>query len=294
VGDDAHLVLVREEAATVEVLRSIDGATVREWDWRDVFETDQPPPAIFSHIVAVRGTLALWYTHPPQQHGRAIQLRPRNDDPEAASVTVIDLARGRKLWSQTVSRGSWVIKLDNDRLGVLSPEGALSVRDWESGASLAEHRVEVPPQLANVYVITDAQTSFILASGRIDDPRLLQAIQIRGAYRRPVVNGWMHAIARETGRHLWQQRLDNVGLILDQPRHVPLLVTSYTVVEQQNRNTGVLKCLDRRTGEMLYEYSSQAPYIYHTVQCDAPNRRIEVVTQDKIIRFQYTPQDPGE
>ncbi len=307
VGDDDHIVLLRDDSPSVLVLRSLDGATAAEWDWHDKLPAREQPlalssrtpsshavfsQAVFSHIVAVRGTLAVWHSHPPRPPGD----EPRLQDgavPEQAAATMVDLSNGRVLWSQSVRPDSWVFAIDVSQLGNLAADGAFTLWDWESGSEVATHRVSVPNEITNLFVLTDAETAFVVASGRLDDRRLLGANQIRGGVRRPSVNGWMHAIGRSTGRHIWQHELANVGLILDQPRHVPLLVTSY-MIQDPERDTaaGVLQCFDRRTGELLYEQlRNQRVYIYHAVRSDMQRSRAEVETSQQIIRFQYGSAD---
>ncbi len=298
VGDDDRIVLLRDDSPSVLVLRSLDGATVAEWDWRDALRAPEQPGvpssravssrAVLSHIVAVRGTLAVWHSHPPQQPGEESRLQ---DDaiPGEATATIVDLTNGRVLWSQSVDPGSWVFSIDGSLLGNLAADGALTLRDWETGNTVAAHQVTVPNAITNLFVLTDAETAFVVASGRLDDRRLLGATQIRGGFRRPLVNGWMHAIERSTGRHVWEHELANVGLIRDQPRHVPLLVTSYMIQDpDRNATAGVLQCFDRRTGDLLYEQlRHQRVYIYHAVRSDIQRSRVEVETSKQIIRFQY-------
>src|SRR5690606_759878 len=156
VGDDDHIVLLRDDASTAEVLRSSDGVTIAHWNWTDAVGQDDASPQLFSHLVAVQGTLGLWHSAPPQQMGDNLWLREDGRRAAETTATVLDLSTGRPLWSKTVSADSWIVSIDESLLGNLSPEGKLTLWDWQTGEVVTEHVVQLPSKITGVFVETDA------------------------------------------------------------------------------------------------------------------------------------------
>ncbi|MBX3437552.1 MAG: PQQ-binding-like beta-propeller repeat protein [Planctomycetaceae bacterium] len=291
VGDDHHIVLLRDDERKIEVLRSRDGATESRWDWSAMPDAESSSPALFSHIVAVRGTRALWHSHPPQVESFDVADAGAGQARDESSLALIDLTTGRQLWSGAAPPGSWAFDIDPHQFAILTPQGNIALRDWENGETVATLTVEVPSKVRSLYVLPDATSAIVVASDRPNDRGLLGATQIRGGERRPSVNGWMSCIDRRKGRLDWTRAVDNVGLILDQPKHVPLLVTAYMIQdERRNQPSPVLECFDRRTGDLIYEHvGGHHLYLYHAVRADAAHAAAEVEIKDRTIRFQYPP-----
>ncbi len=284
VGDGEHLALLGPDMSTVEVLRSRDGQTVHTWDWQTA---DVAADDILSQFVDVQGTLALQHSLPQQGDLRdRIELLP-NAGRVDVSVSVVDLSTGRTLWTRVVPPSTWTVSVDAQHVAVIDPPGTLTLLDWRTGREVVTHAVSLPAQITAVEVITHAERACVVVSELPDDAEVFGTQQVHGSHRRPLVNGWMHALERSTGEHLWDSRLENVGLPLDQPRHVPLIVAS-DVRQSAKRQTadGVLRCYDIRNGQLVYEYT-RPTQIYHTLRTDGSQRRIELQLHNQIVTFDY-------
>ncbi len=95
------------------------------------------------------------------------------------------------------------------------------------------------------------------------------------------------AFERRSGALLWQQTLQNVGLPLDQPRHVPLLILNYTRQEADRTSaTGLLECYDTRTGELLYRQSDHT-HIYYSLEVSRREEWVELRLRQRSAFLDY-------
>ncbi len=285
VGDDDHLVLLRTDTTTVEVLRSRDGQTVDTWDRQITLDS---PDDILSQIVAVQGTLALRHSLPQQGDARDRIGQQLDSAIDNVTVSVVDLTTGHTLWTRHVSPEAWTVRIDTQLVGLIDLPNTLELLDWRTGREVANHQVTYPDQITSVEVITHAEQVFVLVSELSDDHNVFGSRQLHNSRRRPLINGWLHALDRSTGEHLWESQLVNVGIPLDQPRHVPLITASYTV---RNANSqipnGILRCYDSRTGHLIYEHTRPTS-IYHTFRGDVIERRVELQLRKQIVTFDYS------
>ncbi|MEZ6050321.1 MAG: PQQ-binding-like beta-propeller repeat protein [Planctomycetaceae bacterium] len=285
VGDDEHMVLLRADSNTVEVLRSLDGQTVDTWELHDPFDSlDQ----MLSQVVAMRGVLALTHSLPQQGEARSRHGQQPNSLLEKVNVSVIDLSTGNTLWRRDVSFDAWVVRVDSQFVGLIELPGTLTLLDWQTGRELAVHQISLPEAINSVDVITLAERVFVVVSQLSDDGDVFTTQQLQNSRRRPQVNGWLHSLDRKAGKYLWESHLENVGFPLDQSRHVPMLVAGYSVRSADSQvPIGVLRCYDTRSGNVLYE-ATRSNHIYHTFRADITQQQVQLQLRQQTVTFDYS------
>ncbi|MCA9077564.1 MAG: PQQ-binding-like beta-propeller repeat protein [Planctomycetaceae bacterium] len=288
VGDDQQLVLLRSDTPRVEVLSPIDGSTTHVWDWPEKVLNGRSTQEVISTIVAVQGTLALCHSLPHRTEGRSLRLQKLEQQHTPVTVRVFDLSSGYQLWTREIPSDLWPVRMDDRAVALIDPRGRISVVDWQSGEDIAVHEAELPEEISSVEVITHPDQSFLLVSRLSDDSDVFSIHQVHGMARLPIVNGWVHALSRTDGRHLWGIRLVDVGIPLDQPRHVPLLIGNHiTKFSDENSRIGLLRCYDRRNGLLLYKHR-QTNHIYHTVRGNVDKQKVELLLKQQVATFDYS------
>lgn len=131
----------------------------------------------------------------------------------------------------------------------------------------------------------------MILAGPVTERSWLATQQDRGSFRKPLLNGWLHAFDRRTLRFLWTIPTQNLPFAIDQPQDVPFLLLTYKrpsddSVDGQSPD-GVLHLIDKRTGkEVMYEAGS-AKNVYVTLDPDPLQQRLDLLTPKRRIRLDY-------
>ena len=104
------------------------------------------------------------------------------------------------------------------------------------------------------------------------------------------VNGTVYAFDRQTGRKLWEQKVQNQQLIREQLAHSPVLVFSSRKYERQQNVTTwatTLLLLDKRTGRQLIDTSLSSQYSggFQSFKLDLAERTVELISYNQRIRL---------
>ena len=273
VGDADQLILFHDDQPNVAVVRPVDGRVVRRWDLAD---TGMQRPITWRDMKMARGTRGLFV----------------HDEGTAKTLCVLDLTSGQTMWQQSVTSAARLFAATNRFFGLAVPStsgsaGSVRFLSWETGMLVSNHQGTTPDELRSVIGFSDARALYVIRSDRITDRSLMQVRQIQDGFRRPAVNGWMSAYNRLSGEFLWECRLDNVAVPLDQPRHIPILVANDVVqLDGGHTPTGRLACLDKRTGETLVSLAVPL-HAYYSLQTRRASHEIVVRLKGHEIRFRY-------
>lgn len=265
-GDEEFVLLFQPGSRSLEVLRSIDGATVQTG-------TLPGPPA---GVVLCRGRDAI------VQESRDARFH----------LARVDLISGATRWALSFPIGSQPVPVDQESLLVVQPDGTLQLLSIREGGVVAEHRINMPLRLERVETVIDERRIYIAVSGPVLSQRALQVNQIHGGFRNPLIDGTLLAIDRYTGEKLWSTRLENESFPLDQPKVAPFLVLHYRTPDpealQSDTAISVVRCLDKRTGEIVLDYRGGIGDIYTTVLPDFEQEWIDLQLPRQTIRFDYS------
>lgn len=214
------------------------------------------------------------------------------DEPTSArKLSCQDIVSGETLWQREFPARSVVLRVDDSRFGVVEPTGTLRFMSLIDGHELSKHEVSLPKSLSTGHVIGDDERLFVILSGPVTEASWLATQQDRGGFRRPMLNGWVHAFDRRSLKSLWTIPAKNLPFALDQPNDFPFFVLPYLRPSDDstdsNHTDGVLHLIDKRTGkEVLYDVGG-VNNVYFTLEPDALQQRVEVLTTKRRLRLDY-------
>lgn len=193
-------------------------------------------------------------------------------------LRLVDLAGPTTVWSSSFPPGSAAFEVDEEWVGVLTAEGRIVFLDLNTGQTVQESIVEVPPGLAHIATAVTERTIYVSLSTQVTEQRLVNALSSQPGWRRVFVNGPVHAFDRLSGALQWSRKIENRTLPLDQVRDVPLLLcvdawngpdaSSDPNASAPQKTGGLFPrpkaveqtrnrywCLDARTGKVVLETS---------------------------------------
>lgn len=269
-GDGEHVVLRLIATRELEVRRGFDGQLLSRRE-----DTADP-----NSVVLELGTRRLLLAaEKPDDASSALQLRFQ------------DLVSRATRWERTLPPRSVPLAVDESRCGIVEPSGTLRFLSLVNGQELAKQEVTLPKSLATAHVFGDDLRLFVILAGPVTEQSWLATQQDRGSFRKPLLNGWLHAFDRRSLRLLWKIPTKNLPLAIDQPSDVPFLLLTYKrpsddSTDGQNSD-GVLHLIDKRTGqEVLYEAGNQ-PTVYVSLEPDPLQTHIDLLTPKRRIRLDY-------
>ena len=202
-----------------------------------------------------------------------------------------DLVSGATRWERTLPPRSVPLMVDDSRCGFIEPTGTLRFLSLNDGQELAKQEVPLPKSLTTAHVFGDDLRLFVILAGPVTEPSWLTTQQDRGSFRKPLLNGWLHAFDRRSLRLLWTIPTKNLPMAIDQPSDAPFLLLTYKrpsddSTDGQNPD-GVLHLIDKRNGkEVLYEAGNQQN-VYVALEPDPLQQRIDLLTPKRRIRLDY-------
>jgi hypothetical protein len=271
-GDAQQIYLFEPGSQRMEVLRALDGKTVSQ-------HALEVPPEAFLLQAAGRALVA------DQRDGKSRLRQLRLDE-------------ARVEWERVFAAGAHPFPLDRETVGVLEPTGVLKWLALRDGRLLGTAAVDMPEKLIEIYVHGDRQQFYVVLTGPAADPLngQLGPNQVRGGFRNPIVNGTLHALDRRRGELIWKRRLRDAVFPLDQPREAPFLVLNYwqyRPVAGQPADAapavqGVLRCLDRLTGEDRYYDSRPDLHVYYALETNLEQNWVELRLATHSVRLDFT------
>jgi hypothetical protein len=114
------------------------------------------------------------------------------------------------------------------------------------------------------------------------------------------VNGTLHALDRRTGELVWKRKLRDAVFPLDQPREAPCLVLNYwqyRVAAGQPADAppvvhGVLRCLDKRSGQDVYYESRPDLHVYYALETNLEQKWVELRLATHSVRLDFSQPGP--
>ena len=270
-GDGERIVLRLLATREIEVRRGFDGKLLSR-------RNDESDP---NAIVIEQGRL---------------RLSSHSGKPdEAASATKLlcqDAVTGETVWQREHPAGSVVLRVDESRFGVVEPAGILRFLSLTDGRELSKQDVPLPKTLSTAHVFGDDQRLFVILAGPVTEVSWLNTQQDRGNYRRPLLNGWLHAFDRRSLKPLWTIPTKNLPFAVDQPNDSPFFVLPYKRPSDDSadgqHSDGVLHLIDKRTGqEVLFDVGSLLN-VYFALEPDPLQQRVDVLMQKRRLRLDYS------
>ncbi|WP_145368066.1 outer membrane protein assembly factor BamB family protein [Maioricimonas rarisocia] len=279
-GDEQHIVLLDTSSNEVRVLSTLDGTVIDQRQWRPDTEG----------ILLSDGNRILVQSPPPAPSAATA------DDEIDVTLTLHDLVSGESLWSRTDPPGAIPFRIDMQWLGILHRSGEVHLLELATGVVRSTSTIELPQEFDSIFTLHDANQFFVMTSAPVEDRRLLSAAQIQRGFRRPPVNGFLHAFDRRTAAHQWSKPFENLVLPLDQPRDVPLIISNDSLNPHDDGKagapTGRLQCFDKQTGERIWDTMGTMPQLYFMIERDEASGWVELRMSRTIVRFDFSQPEP--
>jgi hypothetical protein len=270
-GDDDAVIVVTARA--IEVLRPLDGALLRRHDRR--FKTND--------LIGTEGR-------------RAFINGTMGDG--SRRIIALDLATGNELWSQPVNELLRACMVGQQWIAVIEPN-SIRLVNQQSGEIAATADVETPRQLEYAATVADEHALVVLASGPPSVVQTRQPFRTTSGPRRPFANGRLYGFDTKSLELRWSLPFVETVLPLDQPPDIPLLVINDSVPDETVGENHIaeerLRCIDKRTGELVYEgLMHELGRTAHVIERNADEKWIELRTSKAIIRLEYDQAAKGK
>ncbi|TXT22302.1 MAG: hypothetical protein FD138_3543, partial [Planctomycetota bacterium] len=176
-GDGERIVLRLLATHEIEVRRGFDGQLLAR-------RNDESDP---NGVLIEQGRLRL-----------SSPLGKPDEPVSAMKLHCQDVVTGETLWQRGLPAHSVVLRVDESRFGVVEPAGTLRFLSLIDGLELSNQEVSLPKSLSTAHVLGDDQRLFVILSGPVTEASWLATQQDRGGFRRPLLNGWVHAFDRRS------------------------------------------------------------------------------------------------
>ncbi len=219
-----------------------------------------------------------------------------------ASKSILGLSRGttvmrffdpferRDRWTAEYPSGSYLALTDDDYLAALKPDGHLDLLDLETGKTQTMQGVTEDDlkSKTEVRVLADHDNVYLIINRKRDTSGRFYYYS-DGNMATVTVNGSIFAWNRETGKFLWQQKVDDQKLVLMHFTHSPLLVF-YTRMYKRVENFGFYAtntlAVDKFTGKKRVEVSAPTNYSgFQTYDLSLRERTLEMRSYQSRLRI---------
>ncbi|MCH8047010.1 MAG: hypothetical protein IID44_25185 [Planctomycetes bacterium] len=260
-GDEELLFVVPPGSKTARVFRSADGKLLGE---REV-------PRRREWIAAI---------------GRYLLTKMVTDDGELV-IDMIDPWKedNRERWPLlSFSADSKYTLVGRDALAVLEPNGHFVIHALEDRRLLVEAHVEVE-EIDSIYVIPSRERYLLVVNrplrGSERDNRVTAAPS-GSDINLKMLNARVYAFDRVGGKQRWPAaaRVEQFGLLLHQPRELPVFVVARQVKLSGSRIACEVLCIDKRSGRLVYRSPAfSKPITNYTIAGDPSQRAVSLVIQ---------------
>jgi outer membrane protein assembly factor BamB len=276
-GDETHLFAAQPSRSEALVFRAVDGEPLGT---RRVPTTEQRLTTIGRRVV-------MW--------GRV------NDN---LQVGLFDPWTGEYVWEHSVRPGARAQRMGDDELAIFEPEGRFVVLSLADGRIrtdqqlLAEPRgADGKPLLQSIHVFQDAKRLILVTNRNAVTDRAGDGRIASGGTAAPLVTGRVYALDSATGQPQWLMpaEVQDQGLLLHQPRDLPVLAFVRQVDDRAGRREAEILCLDRQSGRTAARVSiDRTSASGVTVTADSQRRivRFAFAAQTVLLHFTSLPQPP--
>ena len=269
-GDEQFVFVVPPNSSEAVVLDALDG---REIDRRSVPPGKNRMTAKGRHILA-------WEEASSRQ-----------------TIRWFDPWLEETIWEESFSNARCEI-LDHEALGVVDQERFV-LFDLVDGRKLVDSPIETQARMHEIFLV-GSHDHYLLITNSPTPNR--NGVFIRampgGLNRNPLINGFVYGFDRHTGERLWTRRLERQGMLLDQPRELPIVCFSSIVYERQQQQRHSqhvsLLCLDKRTGHTVYQEQLGSEFGAFELETDPQQQKVHLRLLRKTVRMKLTDEPYDE
>jgi outer membrane protein assembly factor BamB len=272
-GDEQYLFIVPPNAAEALVVSALDGSDVGR----------RPIPPFNQRVLSLGRRLVSWQSV---------------DGKHVFQMT--DLWEQKQLWRHEFPGNSKAYQVDQQLLGVVDPKGRFVAIDLADGHFVVDSPIEAESALLDIYLLA-SRNRLLLFTNRPwpsnQDGVSVQAVP--GMLNNPLLTGMAYGFDRQSGKLLWQTKIEKQGLTLDQPRELPVLVFASRIYERQGGQGPVntepytsVMCLDKRTGAIAYQERIKGHIGMFEVAAEPDERIVALKLLRHTVRMKFTEEPP--
>ena len=216
-----------------------------------------------------------------------------------SQLALRDMFSEETLWKHQYASGAKLWPMGGDEVGVVERKGAFQVVSTTDGAIRLQAATPAEPNLTEIYVFRTPETYLLLTNtpNRQRDGVNVQAVP--GGFNNPLINGHLFGFDRKTQKQLYQTRIEAYGLTLQQPAGIPMLVFASQIYEnprngQMRPPQGVLLCIDKRNGRVIYDKRLTAPINMIDLVGEPDKNAVVLKTMRNTMRFTFTDEPWSE
>lgn len=264
-GDEQFLFVTAPGAHEALVLRTADGAEVGHRQVR-------PPER---RLATLGHRIVVW------EPSGASQL----------TLELLDVWESRVVWKHTFDNGAKPWPVEDESIGVFDRQGHFVMISIADGKPTIDSHLTPEPALQDIFVFRTA-THDLLVTNRPAVNRTNESVQpVPGGLGDPAINGDVHGFDRRTGKHVYSTRIDNLGLLLNQPADLPMLTFASQVMRSSRLgqvSRVMIKCLDKRTGRLIVDEQTSGPILSIEQSGDPQHQQATVKTTRTSLRLTFT------
>ena len=212
-------------------------------------------------------------------------------------LTLVDPLEGRDIWAGwKFSASAHASVAGEEAVGVMEPSGHFVLVSLPDGRIIADVKLEAEPTLQEISVFRSAGRYFLLTRGGpgAGPTPPLQPMP-NGVFRAfsPIHRGRLYAFNQQ-GKLLWPAPtvIRNQLLLSNQPAELPLLIFGCQLYEPapngQGRWKPTLLCVDKRSGQTVYQGQFNTPIGIFGVRCDSEKKAIDLIVQNDTVTLKFT------
>ncbi len=175
-------------------------------------------------------------------------------DSRLLTIRLSDIYSGKVLYEHEFPISSRVCVVEPDTIAIYEPTGHFQLIDARNAEIRVDEQLEPLADVQNLYAMPSGERLFVMISAQPNQQfkSLVQQSDF------PLVNGLVYAFDRTTGKAIWPAPavVRNRGIVLSQPRDIPLLVFAERKTVRDAATGGGsqlrLLCLDQETGQTVY------------------------------------------
>lgn len=237
-GDEEVAIAAPPEGGEATVLRMLDGEVLGK----------RPVPPMENRMATVGRYLLTWQA----EDGKQV-------------VKYSDPWKQQVFWSRPVTFGAKGAVAGQEAVGIFETSGKVGkfslVRLADGKVLVDKEKVEPENSLLGIYLLSMPDGYLLLTNGAPSNVPQNESIQpAPGGMNNPLVNGRLYGFDRD-GKRLWGAvKIDQQGLVLNQPSALPILTFARHVHHsagngQPDAKTSLL-CVDKRSGRVVYQNDS--------------------------------------
>ncbi|MCE5267341.1 MAG: PQQ-binding-like beta-propeller repeat protein [Planctomycetaceae bacterium] len=214
-------------------------------------------------------------------------------------MTLVDPLEGRDLWKgRKFANSARTFVVDEEAVAVMEPSGHFMLVSLRDGRAIADVRLQAEPTLQEINVWHWGDRYLLLTRGGAgvgNASRPMQPLP-NGIFRSysPIQRGRLYAFD-ERGTPQWAEpvTIENQLLVNNQPAGLPVLVFGCQLYEQQGPNgqgrwKPTFLCVDKRSGEKVYEGSFKNQIGIFGLHCNPEKKTIDMIVQNETVTLKFT------